>query len=124
MSRFVNVNKLKSKRKKNQFINELVNCNYNYLMISKKEFKKRHKQQVIDMFNCFGWNYTNKHYIEECLDSFYWYKDPISFKVDLDNLNLLDFNERFVDIFGEDILKNKLFIRKIKAINNRMMYNK
>lgn len=109
---------IKSKRKRNQFINEFLNDNYHDLLISKKDFKKRHKQNVINMFEVYGWNYSIQSFVEDCLISNYWYEDPICYKTELDNLDFMDFNEKFIELFGKDILKNKLFLRKIKAINN------
>jgi len=113
----------KSKRKKNQFINEFIKRNYGDLMISKEEFKLRHKEQITEMFNSYGWDITSKMFIEDCLDSHYWYRDPICYKTCLDNLDFLDFDSKFIELFGEEMLKNKLFLKKIKAVNNRCMHN-
>lgn len=121
--RYLNVEKwnIKSKRKRNQFINEFMKRNYSDLMISKQEFKRRHKQNVIDIFNENGWDMDTQNYIEDCLDSHYWYADPICYKTCLDNENYTDFNDRFLDLFGEDILKNEIFLRKIHTLRNKYL---
>ena len=121
--RYLNIEKLnkKSKRKKNQFINEFMKRNYSDLLISKKEFKVRHKEEVVGMFNAYGWDTINKGFIEDCLGSHYWYTDPICYKTCLNNLDVTDFNSEFIEIFGEDILKDKFFLKKIHAIKNRDM---
>jgi hypothetical protein len=123
--RYLNVEKwnIKSKRKRNQFINEFMKRNYSDLMISKQEFKKRHKQNVIDIFNENGWDMNTQSYIEDCLDSHYWYTDPICYKTCLDNENYTDFNDRFIDLFGKDILKNEIFLRKIHTLRNKYLNN-
>lgn len=122
--RLVNVNRIKSKRKKNQYINELINIHSTNLLISKKEFKLRHKNEIENLFKKFGWNSSTDMYINDCLGSAYWYKDPICYKTNLDNVNYLDFNEKFISIFGEEILKNKKFLKQMKALNNSYLNSK
>jgi len=119
--RYMDIDKLnkKSKRKKNQFINELLKRNYCDLMITKEEFKSRHKEEIISMFNAYGWDKTGKMYIEDCLQGHYWYKDPICYKTCLDNLDYTDFGGEFVDIFGEDMLKNEVFLKKIHTLKHK-----
>lgn len=123
--RYININNwnIKSKRKRNQFINEFLKNNYSDLMITKKEFIKIHKEEVISMFNAYGWDYSTQSYIADCLESYYWYRDPICYKTSVNNLNLMDFNEEFIKVFGRNILNNKIFLRKIKALRHKEINN-
>lgn len=117
--RYVNINKLKSKRKKNQFINELIKNYCPELMFSEKEYKRRHKEEIVYMFERFGYTDSTKEYVTDCMVSAYWYKDPICYKTELDNLNLLEFDDKFDRIFGEDMKNNEIFISKMRKLNNR-----
>lgn len=120
--RYVNVEKLKSKRKKNQYINELIASCYPDLMISKKEFIKRHKEEVTSIFERLGYDISTEMYVSDCLTAHYWYRDPICYKTCLNNSDLLDFDEKFVELFGEEMKYNKVFLKKIKRLNNRYMF--
>lgn len=117
--RYVNVNKLKTKRKKNQYINELIDMYCCNLMISKREFKKKHKKEVLNMFERYGYSTTTEIYVTDCITSAYWYKDPVCYKTELDNLNYLVFDDRFDMLFGEDMKYNKVFLNKMKKLNNQ-----
>lgn len=119
--RVVNLSKLKSKRKKNQYINELIKSHYPHLMISKREFKRRHKNEVIQMFELYGYDVVTEGFITDLLVGYYWYRDPLCYKTELYNSNLLEFDEKFDEIFGRDIKYNQLFLKKIKRINNFYM---
>lgn len=119
--RIVNVENLKSKRKKNQFINELLDLNYPHLMISKKEFKKRHKNEVVRIFENYGYTFETQMYIEDCLIAHYWYLDPLCYKTELDNRNFFEFDEKFDELFGENMKYNPIFLNKIKRLNNFYM---
>ncbi len=116
--RIVNVEKLKSKRKKNQYINELIDIYCPDLMISKKEFKRRHKKEIVQIFEKLGYTISTQMYVTDCIPSTYWYKDPICYKTELDNRNLLKFDKKFDELFGEDMKRNKVFLKKIKRLNN------
>ena len=116
--RYVNVNKLKSKRKKNQYINELIRNYCPDLMISKKEFKRIHKKEIVNIFEQCGYNYTTEMYVTDCIVSTYWYKDPVCYKTVLNNLNYLEFDNKFDELFGKDMKYNKVFITKMKRLNN------
>lgn len=118
--RNVNVRKLKSKRKKNQYINELIDMYCPELMFSKSEFKKRHKKEIVDIFDKFGYTPTTETYVTDCIASAYWYKDPVCYKTELSNLNYLEFDVKFDELFGKDMKYNKVFISKMKRINNRL----
>lgn len=117
--RYVNVNKLKSKRKKNQYINELIDMYCCDLMISKREFKRKHKKEVLSIFERYGYSTETEMYASDCITSAYWYKDPICYKTELDNSNYLSFDDKFDMLFGEDMKYNKVFLNKMKKLNNQ-----
>lgn len=119
--RYVNLKKLKSKRKKNQYINELIDLYYPHLMISKKEFKRRHKWEIVLMFERYRYDKTSEMFITDLLSSYYWYKDPLCYKTDVNNSNLLEFDDEFDKLFGSDMKYNKVFLSKIKRLNNFYM---
>lgn len=120
--RYVNVNKLKSKRKKNQYINELIDIYCPELMFSKREFKKIHKKEIVEIFERCGYTKTTEMYVTDCMTATYWYRDPVCYKTELDNADYLKFDVEFDDIFGKDMKYNKIFIAKMKRMNNRHMY--
>lgn len=122
--RYINIKNwnIKSKRKKNQFINEFLQSCYTDLMITKREFIKLHKEEVISMFNTYGWDYSTQSFIEDCLWGYYVYKnpDPIYYTINnMDDTSNLSADKNFISLFGKNILKNKRFIRKIKALRHK-----
>ncbi len=116
--RNVNYNNLKSKRKKNEYINELIDAYCPQLMISKKEFKKKHKEEIVEVFENYGYTKATEMYVVDGIVSAYWYKDPVCYKTELDNLNYLEFDERFDKLFGQDIKHDKVFLNKMRKLNN------
>lgn len=117
--RYVNIDKLKSKRKKNQYINELLSNCYQPLMITKKEFIKRHKKQVANIFEQQGYDRYTEMYVEDSLAAYYWYKDPLCYKTSLDNLDYFNFDKKFDTIFGESMKYNKDFLKKLRRLRNK-----
>ena len=122
--RYVNVNKLKSKRKKHQYINELIRDYYPSLMISKKEFKRIHKEEIVAIFEQYGYTDTTEMYVADCLVSKYWYEDPVCYKTERNNLNYLEFDDEFDELFGEDMKHNKVYINKMRRLNNSRICSK
>ena len=110
-NRSVNVEKLKTKRKKNQYINELIKNYCPKLMIDIREFKKRHKEEITSIFEQHGFNLTTEMYVTDCMITYYRYSDPICYKIELDNEELLNFDEKFDKLFGADVKNNKAFLQ-------------
>ncbi|QPW62061.1 hypothetical protein [Clostridium botulinum] len=113
---------IKSKRRRNQFINEFLKSCYSDLMITEKEFIKRHKEEVISMFDAYGWDYSTQGLIEDGIWCYYTYTnpDPIYYTIcNMDDTSNLGADKDFITLFGKDILKNKKFIRKIKALRHK-----
>ena len=117
-NRSVNMEKLKTKRKKNQYINELIKNYCPELMIDIREFKKRHKEEITSIFEQHGFNLTTEMYVTDCMITYYRYSDPICYKTELDNEALLNFDKKFDELFGIDVKNNKVFLQKIKRLNN------
>lgn len=90
-------------------------------MISKKEFKRRHKWGIVLAFERYGYDKTSEMFITDLLSSYYWYKDPLCYKTELNNSNLLEFDEGFDKLFGSNMKYNKIFLSKIKRLNNFYM---
>lgn len=70
------------------------------------------------MFEKYGYTNTTEMYVTDCISSAYWYKDPICYKTELDNSNLLKFDKEFARLFGEEMKHNQAFLKKIKRLNN------